>query len=225
MFSTTLRVKELLKECGWTTKTLSEKTGISESYLTHIKNGTRRWNEDALERISKALSKEPCEMFYSATKCKTKNDLPKVNWEEIKKTQKKVSEKILRIPVLSKLPSCCELNDIFISEAIKKGKSLPVLEIPHRYSFFYRIPNNRMLPTFSKGSYILISPSSNKEDDCIAVIEQNESGSTFVEIKSIAYSKNFITLRPVSDKGSTIFLNSKDQFKIVGKVVQYIQKF
>ena len=45
---TELRVKELLREKGWTTKILAEKTGMSESYLTHIKNGTRRWNEDSL---------------------------------------------------------------------------------------------------------------------------------------------------------------------------------
>ena len=50
MPSTELRVKELLRERGWTTKVLAEKTGMSESYLTHIKNGTRRWNEDALKK-------------------------------------------------------------------------------------------------------------------------------------------------------------------------------
>ena len=38
--STELRVKELLREKGWTTKVLAEKTGMSESYLTHIKNGS-----------------------------------------------------------------------------------------------------------------------------------------------------------------------------------------
>ena len=31
--STQLRVKELLREKGWTTKILAEKTGMSESYL------------------------------------------------------------------------------------------------------------------------------------------------------------------------------------------------
>ena len=55
MSSTELRVKELLRERGWTTKVLAEKTGLSESYLTHIKNGTRRWNEDALKKDRKSV--------------------------------------------------------------------------------------------------------------------------------------------------------------------------
>ena len=53
--STELRVKEVLREKGWTTKILAEKTGMSESYLTHIKNGTRRWNEDSLRKLAKHL--------------------------------------------------------------------------------------------------------------------------------------------------------------------------
>ena len=53
--STELRVKELLREKGWTTKVLAEKTGMSESYLTHIKNGTRRWNEDSLRKLANAF--------------------------------------------------------------------------------------------------------------------------------------------------------------------------
>jgi transcriptional regulator with XRE-family HTH domain len=63
MFSTNLRVKELLRERNWTTKILAEKTGMSESYLTHIKNGTRRWNEDALKKISEAFDTDPIELF------------------------------------------------------------------------------------------------------------------------------------------------------------------
>jgi len=61
--STTLRVKELLREKGWTTKILAEKTGMSESYLTHIKNGTRRWNEDSLRKLANAFEMSPIELF------------------------------------------------------------------------------------------------------------------------------------------------------------------
>ena len=61
--STELRVKELLRERGWTTKVLAEKTGMSESYLTHIKNGTRRWNEDALRKLADAFDLHPVDMF------------------------------------------------------------------------------------------------------------------------------------------------------------------
>ena len=61
--STELRVKELLREKGWTTKILAEKTGMSESYLTHIKNGTRRWNEDSLKKLSLAFELNPIDLF------------------------------------------------------------------------------------------------------------------------------------------------------------------
>src|SRR6476620_1315678 len=61
--STALRVKELLREKGWTTKVLAEKTGMSESYLTHIKNGTRRWNEDALRKLANAFEIHPIDLF------------------------------------------------------------------------------------------------------------------------------------------------------------------
>ena len=61
--STQLRVKELLREKGWTTKILAEKTGMSESYLTHIKNGTRRWNEDSLRKLSQAFEISPIDLF------------------------------------------------------------------------------------------------------------------------------------------------------------------
>src|SRR5271163_1665657 len=61
--STQLRVKELLREKQWTTKILAEKTGMSESYLTHIKNGTRRWNEDSLRKLANAFELNPIELF------------------------------------------------------------------------------------------------------------------------------------------------------------------
>src|SRR5580693_4714480 len=63
MTSTALRVKELLREKGWTTKILAEKTGMSESYLTHIKNGTRRWNEDSLRKLANAFEVSPIDLF------------------------------------------------------------------------------------------------------------------------------------------------------------------
>ena len=65
---TELRVKELLREKGWTTKILAEKTGLSESYLTHIKNGTRRWNEDSLRKLAIAFEISPIDLFAQRRK-------------------------------------------------------------------------------------------------------------------------------------------------------------
>ena len=68
MSSTALRVKELLREKGWTTKVLAEKTGMSESYLTHIKNGTRRWNEDSLKKLANAFEITPIDLLLKDAK-------------------------------------------------------------------------------------------------------------------------------------------------------------
>jgi len=58
--STALRVKELLREKGWTTKVLAEKTGMSESYLTHIKTvpaaGMKTLSENSQEHLKLTLS-------------------------------------------------------------------------------------------------------------------------------------------------------------------------
>ena len=36
---------------------------MSESYLTHIKNGTRRWNEDSLRKLAQAFEISPIDLF------------------------------------------------------------------------------------------------------------------------------------------------------------------
>ena len=36
---------------------------MSESYLTHIKNGTRRWNEDSLRKLANAFEISPIDLI------------------------------------------------------------------------------------------------------------------------------------------------------------------
>src|SRR5204862_8331997 len=98
--STALRVKELLREKGWTTKILAEKTGMSESYLTHIKNGTRRWNEDSLRKLANAFEISPIDLF--AERRQRTYDIDKnVTLPE----QSNVELKVQIVPVVAEIPS------------------------------------------------------------------------------------------------------------------------
>src|SRR5579872_3678057 len=98
--STQLRVKELLREKGWTTLFRSEKTGMSESYLTHIKNGTRRWNEDSLRKLANAFEISPIDLFAQRRK-RTDNIESNVSLPE----KVDVELKVQVTPVMGEIPS------------------------------------------------------------------------------------------------------------------------
>ncbi len=98
--STQLRVKELLREKGWTTKVLAEKTGMSESYLTHIKNGTRRWNEDSLRKLANAFEMSPIEIFAERRQ-RSDNIDKNVSMPE----KSDVELKVQVVPVVGEIPS------------------------------------------------------------------------------------------------------------------------
>src|ERR1700688_1269016 len=98
--STALRVKELLREKGWTTKILAEKTGMSESYLTHIKNGTRRWNEDSLRKLANAFELSPIELF-AQRRGRTDNVESNVSLPE----STEVDLKVQVVPIVGEIPA------------------------------------------------------------------------------------------------------------------------
>src|SRR5580692_3858302 len=98
--ATELRVKELLREKGWTTKILAEKTGMSESYLTHIKNGTRRWNEDCLLKLANAFEVSPIDLFAQRRK-RTDNIDSNISMPD----RAGVELKVQIVPVVGEIPS------------------------------------------------------------------------------------------------------------------------
>src|SRR5438477_7881587 len=98
--STQLRVKELLREKGWTTKILAEKTGMSESYLTHIKNGTRRWNEDSLAKLADAFEVTPLDLFAQR---RQRTDEIKSNVTMPEKSE--IDLQVQIVPVVGDIPS------------------------------------------------------------------------------------------------------------------------
>ena len=163
---TELRVKELLREKRWTTKMLAEKTGMSESYLTHIKNGTRRWNEDILKRLSEAFDIHPVELF-SARK---KQPMPKELKRESASQVITVAPKL--VPVMKEIPAHPSPynNQLMQVTTGCKDVFVPVLGFDDPDIFCVRIDNNNLRPQFVKGDYLIVSPAADISSGDIVVV-------------------------------------------------------
>lgn len=219
--STQLRVKELLREKGWTTKVLAEKTGMSESYLTHIKNGTRRWNEDSLRKLAQAFEISPIELFAERRQ-RTDDIDSNVSMPE----KSDVELKVQLVPVVGEIPSnpspynnqlqqiTTGYKDIFVS----------VLNSNDGAMFAYCVTNNIMAPTFVKGDYLIISPEVWTRSGDIAAVEYGNDTPTKA-IMQVTYTEDFIVLESVNHKQPPIALvRGKDHFRIIGRVIQRHQQ-
>src|SRR5271154_3367768 len=155
MVSTQLRVKELLREKGWTTKVLAERTGMSESYLTHIKNGTRRWNEDSLRKLANAFEITPIDLFAERRQ-RTDNIDSNVSMPE----ESNVELRVQVVPVVGEIPSnpSAYNNQLMQITTGYKDVFVPVLNSADKSIFSLYIENNSMAPHFVKGDYLIISP-------------------------------------------------------------------
>jgi SOS-response transcriptional repressor LexA len=220
--STTLRVKELLREKGWTTKILAEKTGMSESYLTHIKNGTRRWNEDSLRKLAGAFEMTPIEMFTQHRQ-RTDNIDSNVSMPEKSNLELKVQV----VPVVGDIPSNPSPYNNQLTQITTGYKDVfvPALNINDSSMFALSVENNLMSPTFVKGDRLIISPETWARSGDIAAVEYGND-TPIKTITRIAYTEDFIVLESVNQKQSPIALvRGKDHFRIIGKVIQRIQSF
>src|SRR3989344_6589627 len=153
--STELRVKELLREKGWTTKVLAEKTGMSESYLTHIKNGTRRWNEDSLRKLANAFEVSPIDLFMQRRK-RTDNIDNNVSLPE----KADVVLNLGIVPVVGDIPSNPSpfTNQLMQTTTGYKDVFIPTLNATDSSMFALVVDNNSMAPIFCKNDFLLISP-------------------------------------------------------------------
>ncbi|AXK60644.1 XRE family transcriptional regulator [Candidatus Chromulinivorax destructor] len=219
--STELRVKELLREKGWTTKVLAEKTGMSESYLTHIKNGTRRWNEDSLRKLANAFELSPLELFAQRRK-RTDNIDNNVSLPETSD----VSLKIQVVPVVGDVPSNPSPynNQLMQITTGFKEVFVPVLNTSDNAMFALSIDNNNLFPTFTKGDFLIISPEVWTRSGDIGAVEFGND----IPVKAImrvTYTDDFIVLESVNHKEAPVALvRGKDHFRIIGRVVQRIQR-
>ncbi len=219
--STELRVKELLREKGWTTKTLAEKTGMSESYLTHIKNGTRRWNEDSLRKLANAFEISPIDLFAQRRK-RTDNIDSNVSMPE----KSDVELKVQIVPVVGDIPSNPSPynNQLMQITTGYKDVFIPVLNTTDSSMFSLCIDHNLMAPTFVKGDCLIVSPEVWTRSGDIAAVEYGND-TTIRAVMQVTYTDDFIVLESVNHKSPPIALvRGKDHFRIIGRVIERHQK-
>ena len=227
MISTRLRVKELLRERRWTTKVLAEKTGLSESYLTHIKNGTRRWNEDALKKLAEAFELLPTDIFENqkplSDDLEQKFQLP----ETVLEQTKNLNLNLKIVPVVGQIPEHpSEYNNSMLQVSTGyKDQFVPVLgDFNDSSMFCLQIEDNVMAPNFIKGDYLIVSPNMWTNSGDIVAVEYGDQDPVRC-IMQVNFMEEFIVLEAVNHKKSPIALvRGKDQFRIIGKVIYRYQK-
>jgi len=229
MCSTRLRVKELLRERRWTTKVLAEKTGMSESYLTHIKNGTRRWNEDALRKLAVAFELDPAELLECG-----KGRTDKVD-EHLSLVGQDTSNpdfnlKIRAVPIVGQIPS---QPSGYNNQALQlatgyKNKFVPIVvkeELDNDGIFCLAIKDNSLAPKFVYGDYLVICPGLWTRSGDIVAVEYGQGDNLQREIVQISYSDDFIVLESLNHKKAPIALvKGKDHFRVIGKVTHRYQE-
>ena len=219
--STELRVKELLREKGWTTKILAEKTGMSESYLTHIKNGTRRWNEDSLRKLANAFEVSPIDLF-AQRKQRTDNIDSNVSMPE----ESDVELKVQIVPVVGEVPANPSPynNQLMQITSGHKDEFVPVLNATDNTMFALSVDSNLMAPMFVKGDVLIVSPEVwTRSGDTAAVEYGNDT--PVRAIMQVTYTEDFVVLESVNHKQAPVALiRGKDHFRVIGRVIQRHQK-
>jgi SOS-response transcriptional repressor LexA len=221
MSSTELRVKELLRERGWTTKVLAEKTGLSESYLTHIKNGTRRWNEDALKKLASAFGTHPVDLF-AQRRTRTDNVETAVKMPETAN----VDLQLKIVPVMNDIPSNPSPynNQLMQVTTGYKDVFVPVANMSDESMFCLCIENNAMAPNFIKGDYLIVSPETWTRSGDIAAVEYGNENPVKA-IMQVTYMEEFMVLESVNHKTPPVALvRGKDHFRVIGKVISRYQR-
>lgn len=225
--STKLKVKELLRERRWTTKVLAEKTGMSESYLTHIKNGTRRWNEDALKKLAEAFEIHPTDLFSNQKELVVDSQIKLPDTSQLINLSENLNIKIKAVPVLTEIPSKpSEYNNRILQVASgNKDNFVPVIDNNDSDIFAFYIEDNNLSPKFIKGDHLVISPATWTNSGDIVAVEHGENENKLREIFQINYMDDFVVLESVNHKKAPIALvKGKDQFRVIGKVIARYQK-
>jgi SOS-response transcriptional repressor LexA len=220
--STALRVKELLREKGWTTKILAEKTGMSESYLTHIKNGTRRWNEDSLAKLANAFELSPLDLF-----AQRRQRTDEIRSNVLMPEKAKVDLQVQIVPVVGDIPSNPSPynNQLMQITSGCKDVFVPVINRSDASMFALKLNNNLLAPTFEKNDLLIVSPEVWTRSGDIASVEYGNDNPVKAIVK-VTYTDDFIVLEAVNYKQAPIALiRGKDHFRIIGRVVERHQNF
>lgn len=226
MSSTKLRVKELLRERRWTTKVLAEKTGMSESYLTHIKNSTRRWNEDALKKLAEAFEIEPTDLFANKN-LKSSEETKNLLYSEADFQPGAGANRIKLAPIVGEIPSEPSMyNNHQLQVATGfTDQFVAIFNVEDENVFCLQVQNNDMAPRFLQGDKLVISPSVWTRSGDIIAVEYTTQNEYKKGIFLVNYMDDFVILESVNHKNPPIALvKGKDNFKIIGKIVWRYQK-
>jgi SOS-response transcriptional repressor LexA len=228
MASTRLRVKELLRERRWTTKVLAEKTGMSESYLTHIKNGTRRWNEDALRKLAVAFEIEPIEVFENGGRVTLGVGSPRVvTGSDGNEADQHLSLQVKVVPVVGEIPSnpSPHNNKLVQLTTGHKGEYIPTFGNDDDSMFALFLQDHSLAPMFIKGDYLIVSPAIWTRSGDVVAVEYGSKENSEKIIAQVNYTNEFVVLESVNHKKAPIALvRGKDTFRIIGKVLYRYQK-
>ena len=222
IISTKLRVKELLKERRWTTKVLAEKTGLSESYLTHIKNGTRRWNEDSLKKLAEAFELAPIDVFDNRNTRLGEGEMNTIPQDILTDLNIKI------VPVAGEIPSVpSEYNNKLMQITTGyKDVFVPISGSDDNAMFALCLDSNTFAPKFERGDILVVSPEAWSRSGDIVAIEYEQNERMIKTIAQISYRDDLIILESVNHKNSPVTLvRNKDKFKIIGKVISRLQKY
>jgi len=229
LITTRLRVKELLRERRWTTKVLAEKTGLSESYLTHIKNGTRRWNEDALKKLAAAFELSPYQILEDSKGAVLPEGSGMNITQDVLEQASNLELKLKIVPIVGQIPQQpSEYNNRMMQvSGGYRDQYVPVLgDFDDNDSLFALcVEDNTMAPNFVKGDFLVVCPGMWTNSGDIVAVEHGEEGSQVRSIMQVNYMEEFIVLETVNHKKSPLALvRGKDQFRIIGKVIYRYQK-
>jgi len=226
MISTKLRLRELLVERRWTTKTLAKKAGLSESYLTHLKNGTRRWNEDTLMRLSIAFEMQPTELFFfqPAKREKEGEPVPVAALSE-----EGLDDHIPIFDVIPAHPGEMQTKEEFCGAGFS-GYTFSAFGEVGKEAFCLRVKSSEYEPLFSREDVLVISPSEwSKTGDIVATeFYSKKAGEVVIALARVSYLSDFILVDCLSKKekrGPFALIRGKDQFRVIGKVVARYQKY
>jgi len=194
---------------------------MSESYLTHIKNGTRRWNEDSLRKLANAFEISPIDLFAQRRK-RTDNIDSNVSMPE----KSDVELKVQIVPVVGDIPSNPSPynNQLMQITTGYKDVFILVLNTTDASMFSLCVDNNLMAPTFVKGDCLIVSPEIWTRSGDIAAVEYGNDTAVRA-IMQVTYTDDFIVLESVNHKSPPIALvRGKDHFRIIGRVIERHQK-
>lgn len=217
--NTSLRVKELLREKNWTTKNLAEKTGMSESYLTHLKNGTRRWNEDSLKRLAVAFEVSPLELFAQQRQ-RTDAVSSKVGMPEGVSLTVAVS----LVPVVGDLPAHpSPYNNQLMQQTTGCAQQfIAVVGSVSQSAFALQVSGNQYAPVFEKGDLLIISPDIPVRSGDYAAVEYTAADGTAIKsLVKVNYTDEFVLLESVNMRAAPVALmKNKDHFRIIGAIIE-----